>query len=68
MSVAVLQWPGLALVVMSVVEQRRLDAVTAVLSEARVTEVAAPVGVAQSLRTWVARYLVRDRAVDNCWP
>jgi transposase InsO family protein len=43
---------------MSVVEQR-LDAVRAVLSGARVTEVAAQVGVSrQSLHTWVARYLL----------
>nr|WP_246111229.1 helix-turn-helix domain-containing protein [Terrabacter aerolatus] len=50
--------PGLALVVMSVVELR-LDAVRAVLGGARVTEVAAQAGVSrQSVHTWVARYLL----------
>jgi transposase InsO family protein len=48
----------LALVVLSVVEQR-LDAVRAVLAGAEVTEVAAEVGVSrQSLHTWIGRYLV----------
>ena len=48
----------MALVVMSVVEQR-LDAVRAVLSGSRVTEVAAQAGVSrQSLHTWVGRYLL----------
>jgi transposase InsO family protein len=47
----------LALVVLSVVEQR-LDAVRAVLSGAKVTEVAAALGVSrQSLHSWIARYL-----------
>jgi transposase InsO family protein len=49
--------PGLALVALSVVEQR-LDAVRAVLAGASVTEVAAQVGVSrQSVHSWVARYL-----------
>ena len=49
--------PRLALVALSVVEQR-LDAVRAVLSGAKVTEVAAAMGVSrQSVHTWVARYL-----------
>jgi transposase InsO family protein len=49
--------PGLALVALSVVEQR-LDAVRAVLAGASVTEVAAQVGVSrQSVHTWVGRYL-----------
>jgi transposase InsO family protein len=48
----------LALVALSVVEQR-LDAVRAVLAGARVTDVAASVGVSrQSLHTWIGRYLV----------
>ena len=48
----------MALVVMSVVEQR-LDAVRAVLSGAKVTEVAAGLGVSrQSVHTWVSRYLL----------
>lgn len=52
-----LRRPGLALVVMSVVELR-LDAVRAVLAGARATEVAAQAGVSrQSVRTWVGRYL-----------
>jgi transposase len=47
----------LALVALSVVEQR-LDAVRAVLSGARVTEVAATIGVSrQSVHTWISRYL-----------
>ena len=47
----------MALVALSVVEQR-LDAVRAVLAGATVTEVAAQVGVSrQSLHTWVGRYL-----------
>jgi transposase InsO family protein len=48
----------LALVALSVVEQR-LDAVRAVLAGATVVEVAAGVGVSrQSVHTWVARYLL----------
>jgi transposase InsO family protein len=48
----------LALVVLSVVEQR-LVAVRAVLAGAEVTEVAVEVGVSrQSLHTWIGRYLV----------
>ncbi|MFP5252925.1 MAG: helix-turn-helix domain-containing protein [Actinomycetes bacterium] len=48
----------MALVVLSVVEQR-LDAVRAVLGGADVVEVAAQVGVHRStLHRWVARYLV----------
>jgi transposase-like protein len=47
----------LALVALSVVEQR-LDAVRAVLSGAKVTEVAAAAGVScQSVHAWVTRYL-----------
>jgi transposase InsO family protein len=47
----------LALVALSVVEQR-LDAVRVVLAGASVTEVAAQVGVSrQSVHAWVARYL-----------
>ncbi|MBV8291322.1 MAG: helix-turn-helix domain-containing protein, partial [Mycobacterium sp.] len=47
----------MALVVLSVVEQR-LDAVRAVLAGAGVTEVAARAGVHRStLHRWVARYL-----------
>jgi len=47
----------LALVVLSVVEQR-LDAVRAVLSGAKVSEVAAATGVSrQSVHSWVTRYL-----------
>jgi transposase InsO family protein len=47
----------LALVVLSVVEQR-LDAVRAVLAGATVTEVAVEVGVSrQSVHAWTARYL-----------
>jgi transposase InsO family protein len=47
----------LALVALSVVEQR-LDAVRAVLSGAKVTEVAASIGVSrQSVHTWISRYL-----------
>lgn len=47
----------MALVVLSVVEQR-LDAVRAVLAGATVTEVAAEVGVSrQSVHAWTARYL-----------
>ncbi|WP_207554487.1 IS481 family transposase [Mycobacteroides abscessus] len=49
--------PGLALVALSVVEQR-LDAVRMVLAGASVTEVAAQVGVSrQSVHTWLGRYL-----------
>jgi hypothetical protein len=49
--------PGLALVVLSVVEQR-LDAVRAVLDGADVVEVAAQVGVHRAtLHRWVARCL-----------
>lgn len=48
----------MALVVMSVVEQR-LDAVRAVLSGAKVTEVAAGLGVSrQSVHAWVSRYVM----------
>ncbi|MEV4642457.1 IS481 family transposase [Actinoplanes sp. NPDC049548] len=48
--------PGLALVVLSVVEQR-LDAVRAVLAGADVTEVAAGIGVHRStIHRWVGRY------------
>jgi transposase InsO family protein len=47
----------LALVALSVVEQR-LDAVRAVLSGARITEVASLAGVSrQSVHTWMTRYL-----------
>jgi transposase-like protein len=47
-----------ALVVLSKVEQR-LDVVRAVLGGARVTEVAAAVGVSrQTLHAWVTRYLL----------
>ena len=47
----------MALVVLSVVEQR-LDAVRAVLSGAKVTEVAAALGVSrQSVHSWITRYL-----------
>jgi transposase-like protein len=47
----------LALVVLSVVEQR-LDAVRAVLAGATVTEVAAAAGVSRStLHRWISRYL-----------
>ena len=47
----------MALVALSVVEQR-LDAVRAVLAGASVMEVAAQVGVSrQSVHTWVGRYL-----------
>ena len=47
----------MALVALSVVEQR-LDAVRAVLAGASVTEVAAPVGVSRvSVHTWLGRYL-----------
>ena len=52
--------PGLALVVLSVVEQR-LDAVRAVLDGADVVEVAERVGVHRStLHRWVARYLIEQ--------
>ncbi len=52
-----LRRPGLALVALSVVEQR-LDAVRAVLAGASVTEVAAQVGVSrQSVHAWLGRYL-----------
>ena len=48
----------MALVVLSKVEQR-LDAVRAVLGGAKVTEVAASVGVSrQTLHTWATRYLL----------
>jgi transposase InsO family protein len=48
--------PGLALVALSVVEQR-YRAVMAVMDGARVTEVAAEIGVSrQSVHMWVARY------------
>jgi hypothetical protein len=48
--------PGLALVALSVVEQR-YRAVMAVLDGARVTEVAAEVGVSrQSVHSWLVRY------------
>lgn len=59
-SSAVAPWTreaGLALVVLSVVEQR-LDAVRAVLAGATVTEVAEGWGVSrQSVHTWLGRYL-----------
>jgi transposase InsO family protein len=49
----------LALVALSVVEQR-LDAVRAVLSGGKVSEVAAAMGVSrQSVHTWVSRYLAQ---------
>ena len=52
----------MALVALSVVEQR-LDAVRAVLAGARVTEVAAQIGVSrQSLHSWVSRYLTEGVA------
>ena len=48
---------GVALVVLSKVEQR-LDAVRAVLAGATVTEVAAAVGVSRvSVHAWLRRYL-----------
>jgi hypothetical protein len=54
--------PGLALVVLSVVEQR-LDAVRAVLAGATVVEVAAAVGVSRStLHRWIGRYLAGNVA------
>ena len=54
--------PGLALVVLSVVEQR-LDAVRAVLAGATVTEVAAATGVSRStLHRWIGRYLAGNVA------
>ena len=50
--------PGLALVVLSVVEQR-LDAVRAVLAGSELNEVAASVGVHRStVHRWTGRYLV----------
>src|SRR3954451_22697351 len=50
--------PGLALVVLSVVEQR-LDAVRAVLDGGDVVEVAASVGVHRAtVHRWIARYLL----------
>src|SRR3954454_6981925 len=53
-----LEEPGLALVVLSVVEQR-LDAVRAVLAGGDVVEVASSEGVHRStLHRWTARYLV----------
>ena len=52
----------MALVVLSVVEQR-LDAVRAVLAGASVTEVAAVVGVSRSsVHRWMARYLAENVA------
>jgi transposase InsO family protein len=52
----------LALVALSVVEQR-LDAVRAVLSGAKVTEVAAAMGVSrQSVHSWITRYLAEGLA------
>lgn len=52
----------MALVALSVVEQR-LDAVRAVLAGARVSDVAASVGVSrQSLHSWIGRYLVEGIA------
>ena len=54
--------PGLALVVLSVVEQR-LDAVRAALSGVPVVEVAARYEVSrQSVHTWMGRYLVEGVA------
>src|SRR5690349_9178253 len=54
--------PGLALVVLSVVEQR-LDAVRAVLAGADVSEVARGLGVHRStVHRWVARYLTGQLA------
>jgi transposase len=54
--------PGLALVVLSVVEQR-LDAVRAVLAGATVTEVAAAADVSRStLHRWIGRYLAGNVA------
>lgn len=55
--IVVLGRPGMALVVLSKVEQR-LDAVRAVLAGATVTEVAAAVGVSRvSVHAWLRRYL-----------
>ena len=52
----------MALVVLSVVEQR-LDAVRAVLAGAEVVEVAASLGVSRSaVHRWTARYLVEGLA------
>jgi transposase InsO family protein len=52
----------LALVALSVVEQR-LDAVRSVLSGAKVTEVAAALGVSrQSVHSWITRYLAEGLA------
>ncbi len=52
----------MALVVLSVVEQR-LDAVRAVLAGADVTEVAAGIGVHRStVHRWVGRYLSEQLA------
>src|SRR5690242_15099013 len=54
--------PGMALVVLSKVEQR-LDAVRAVLAGASVTEVAAAVGVSRvSVHAWLRRYLLEGVA------
>ena len=54
--------PGLALVVLSVVDQR-LDAVRAVLAGATVTEVAVATGVSRStLHRWIGRYLAGNVA------
>ena len=58
----------MALVVLSVVEQR-LDAVRAVLSGAKVTEVAAALGVSrQSVHTWIGRYLAEGLPVGGPVP
>ncbi len=52
----------MALVALSVVEQR-LDAVRTVLSGAKVTEVAAAMGVSrQSVHSWITRYLAEGLA------
>src|SRR6478735_465690 len=61
--IVVLGRPGMALVVLSKVEQR-LDAVRAVLAGASVTEVAAAVGVSRvSVHAWLRRYLLEGVAV-----
>ena len=58
----------MALVVLSLVEQR-LDAVRAVLAGASVTEVAASIGVSrQSVHGWLARYLVHPRSMVGFQP
>src|SRR6476661_3529353 len=60
--VVVLGKPGMALVVLSKVEQR-LDAVRAVLGGATVTEVAAAVGVSRvSVHACLRRYLTKGVA------